>query len=82
MPSPAFLAIQSLQFADVKVIATKSALYFVQEADLPLACRPLLGALRRAGYGGQVAGYSFTLPTRALQLPAGFVHPPLCAAAS
>lgn len=32
-----------LQFADVKVIATKSALYFVQEADLPLACRPLLG---------------------------------------
>ncbi|PRW44355.1 G8 domain-containing [Chlorella sorokiniana] len=32
-----------LQFADVKVIATKAALYFVEEADLPPACRPLLG---------------------------------------
>ena len=69
MPSPAFLAIQSLQFADVKVIATKSALYFVQEADLPLACRPLLGALRRAGYGGQVAGYSFNCPPELCSCP-------------
>lgn len=36
----------SAQFADVKVIATKSAGYFFAESDLPQACRLLLGEKR------------------------------------
>jgi len=33
----------ALQFAEVKVIATKSAKYFFQDENLPPACRPVLG---------------------------------------
>ncbi|KAL4428241.1 hypothetical protein ABPG75_002330 [Micractinium tetrahymenae] len=32
-----------LQFADVRVVATKSARYFFQDGELPAACRPVLG---------------------------------------
>lgn len=35
------------------MIATKAALYFVQEEDLPPACRPLLGALCWMDAAGQ-----------------------------
>lgn len=55
-PHSSHQSITALQFADVRVIATKSAQYFFQEGDLPPACRPLLGACTCARGGGWVWG--------------------------
>jgi hypothetical protein len=52
------------QFAEVKVIVTKAAAYFIREQDLPEACRPLLGAHRLQGGWSQCCRQSLAYSQR------------------